>query len=241
MSRQTRVDEVVEFILAGIASGRFPIGERLPGEDALAQLADASRLTLREAVSILATQQVLNPVQGRGTFINDPNQWLSPAALLRVQKGSPLDALLQMVDVRALLEIGAAERFASVATDEQVAALRMQLDEMIEADEQVDVDRVMRADLAFHQVIIAGSGNPFIGAAMAPLSHVLAEARRATSGIPQMRSHAIVEHTNVLRAVEQRDPDAAQRAMRSHMRQTADDIRQHFSRQRPDLLGVSPL
>lgn len=228
MARGTRVDEVTEFILEAIASGRFPIGERLPGEEALAVLADASRLTLREAVSALAAQRVLDPVQGRGTFVNDPSQWLSVDALLRVQRDGLTDTLLHLVEVRGFLEIGAAERFARVASEAQLSELARQLDRMVAADAAGDYEQVTEADLAFHRVIIEGSGNPFIAVAMAPLAGALTESRRATSNVSAMREHAISEHSKVLLALRAHDAAAARKAMRSHMRQTADDIRRFF-------------
>ncbi len=230
MARGTRVDDVVEFLLDAIASGRFKPGEQLPGEDALADLADASRLTLREAVSALAAQRVLSPVQGRGTFVNPPDQWLSLDALMRVQEGSVSDALLHLVEVRGFLEIGAAERFTQTATATQLDELRQRLDDMIAADAAGDVEAVMEADLAFHRIIIEGSGNPFISVAMAPLQQALVDSRRATSAVSKMRTNAIAQHTAVLAAVESGDPVAARAAMRSHMTQTADDIRSNFSR-----------
>ena len=227
---RSRVDEVIEFILAAIESGRFAIDGRLPAEDELAQQAGASRLTVREAVKILAAQRVLNPVQGRGTFVNPIGTWLSIDAMIRVNQGSPMDVLLQLVEVRGYIEIGAAEHFARVATDEQLAQLHAHLDEMVAAHHATDVPAMVAADLAFHQLILDGCGNPFIAATMQPLSQALVAARRETSAIPQMREHAIREHRQVLQALEGRDPRAARKAMRAHMRQTADDTRSYFGR-----------
>ncbi|MCB0116715.1 MAG: FadR family transcriptional regulator [Caldilineaceae bacterium] len=223
MTRNTRVDDVTSYILDAIADGRFPPGEQLPGEEKLAEFADASRLTLREAVKTLAAQGILRPVQGRGTFVNPVERWISLDAIMRVRQGSAKDAILQLVEVRGFLEIGAAEGFARNATDAEIDALAGHLDTMREAHAAGDVTAVMEADLAFHHVIIEGSGNPFIAAAMAPLAKVLADARRATSAIPQMRAHAIDEHTKILKAVSERDGAAARSAMRSHMRQTRRD------------------
>ncbi|MFT4217355.1 MAG: FadR/GntR family transcriptional regulator [Micropruina sp.] len=225
---RSRVEEIVEFILAAIETGRFAIGGRLPGEDELAEQAGASRLTVREAVKTLAAQRVLNAVQGRGTFVNPVEKWISIEALMRVNRGSPMDVLLQLVEVRGYIEIGAAEHFARVVTDEQLAQLRAHLDEMIAAHAVTDVPRVIAADLAFHQLILDGCDNPFIAATMQPLGRALVEGRRETSAVPQMREHAIHEHGNVLAALERRDPPAARKAMRSHMRQTAADTRTYF-------------
>lgn len=225
---RSRVEEVVEFILAAIESERFAIGGRLPAEDDLAQQAGASRLTVREAVKILAAQRVLSAVQGRGTFVNPIEKWISIEALVRVNQANPMDVLLQLVEVRGFIEIGAAEHFARAATDEQLARLRAHLDDMIAAHAATDLPKMIAADLAFHQLILDGCENPFIAATMQPLSRALVEARRETSAVPQMREHAIHEHGKVLDALERRDPPAARKAMRSHMRQTAADTRTYF-------------
>lgn len=225
---RSRVDEVVEYILAAIESGRFAVGGRLPAEDELARQAGASRLTVREAVRVLAAQRVLNAVQGRGTFVNPVERWISIDALMRLNPAGPMDVLLQLVEVRGYLEIGAAEHFARVVTDAQLAQLRRHLDDMVAAHQATDVPAMIAADLAFHQVILDGCDNPFIAATMQPLSRALREARRETSAVPQMREHAIEQHRLVLDALRRRDPVAARKAMRSHMRQTADDTRTYF-------------
>lgn len=223
MTRNTRVDDVTSYILDAIADGRFAPGEKLPGEEKLAGFADASRLTLREAVKVLAAQGVLRSVQGRGTFVNPVERWISLDAIMHVRADGAKDAILQLVEVRGFLEIGAAERFAQSATDEEIELLATHLETMRRSHALEDVTAVMEADLAFHHVIIEGSRNPFIAAAMAPLAKVLADSRRTTSAIPQMRAHAIEEHAKILNAVIARDGAAARTAMRSHMRQTRRD------------------
>lgn len=233
MSRPSRVDEVIEHLLAGIASGRYPVGEKLPGEDELASLTDASRLTVREGVKVLAGQRVLSAVQGRGTFVNPVDTWMSVDALMRVQQANPVDVLLQLFQVRGFIEIGAAELFATVVTDEHIEQLRGHLQGLRDAHAQGDVQAAVEADLAFHQVILDGCGNPFIAATMQPLARPLVEARRETSKFPVMREHAIEEHAKVLAALAARDRVAARKAMRSHMRQTQGDARVLFDRSAP--------
>lgn len=227
---QSRVEAVVEFILGEIEAERFPVGGKLPAEEQLAEQAGASRLTLREAVKTLAAQRVLSAVQGRGTYVNPVEKWISVEALMRMQQANPMDVLLQLVEVRGFIEIGAAGHFAESVTDDQLAQLRSDLAAMVVAHEADDVMGVMAADLAFHQRILDGCDNPFIAATMQPLSRALMEARRETSGVPQMREHAIAEHRRILAGLERRDRAAARKAMRSHMRQTAADTRTYFGR-----------
>lgn len=226
----SRADAVVEFILSAIEAGTFRVGDQLPGESDLAELSGASRLTVREAVKVLAAQRVLEVLQGRGTFVAPVEQWLSVDALMRVQGANQADVMGQLLDVRGYLEVGAAERFATLVTDEQLDQLRRHLSDMVEAHSREDVPRMVAADLAFHDVILNGCQNPFLIATLQPLARSLVEARRETSKYGGIREHAIDEHRKVLLALEARDRVAARKAMRSHMRQTQRDTQVHFNR-----------
>lgn len=228
MSGQSRVDEVVDFLLDGIEQGRFPIDGRLPSEEALAELSGASRLTVREATKVLAAQRVLRSVQGRGTFVAPVNEWLGIEALVRVRQGNPAEVLAQLFEVRAMIEIGAAERFAGLVTDAELDKLELHLAELSRAHAEGDAVAAAEADWAFHEVIIEGCDNPFLAATMQPLTRALREARRETSKLPVMREHAVAAHAKVIEALRARDRAAARQAMRAHMRETRSDSERFF-------------
>lgn len=221
--RESLVDQVRDVILDAVASGRYPVGSQLPPEDALAREVGASRLTTREAVKVLAAQRVLRSVHGRGTFVNEVSQWVAIDALMRLQPARTGEVLRQLFEVRSLLEVGAARLFAPVATRDDLATMRHHLDVMRAAHEEGDSARMTAADLAFHAVILEGCANPFVSAALQPISRALVDARRETSKLPRMRQHAIDEHERVLLALAGGDPDAAAAAMAAHMRQTIED------------------
>jgi DNA-binding FadR family transcriptional regulator len=226
--RESLVDRVRESILDAVASGRYPVGSQLPAEDVLAAEVGASRLTTREAVKVLASQRVLRSVHGRGTYVNDVSQWVAIDAVSRMQPGRTGEVLRQLFEVRSMLEVGAAGLFAAVASEDDLARMEAQLDAMREAHAAGEADGMMAADLAFHDVILEGCANPFVAAALQPISRALRDARRETSKLPVMRAHAIEEHAKVLAALRSGDPDAAARAMTSHMRQTMDDADDAF-------------
>lgn len=225
------VDQVRETILDGIAAGRYPEGSQLPPEQVLAEEVGASRLTAREAVKLLAAEGVLRAVHGRGTFVNEASHWVSIDAVFRMQPGRRGVALGQLFEVRSMLEIGAARLFAPVATAAELAAMEKHLEAMRAAHADGDAARAMSADLAFHDVILSGCGNPFVSAALQPISGALVEARRETSRVPLMREHAIGEHAKILDALRTGDGAKAAVAMSAHMQQTIDDAERAFPSQ----------
>lgn len=58
----------------------YPWGERLPSESELATEFDVNRLTVRQALADLARQGLVDPVQGKGTFVTPPAIRYSVAA-----------------------------------------------------------------------------------------------------------------------------------------------------------------
>lgn len=125
-----------------IGSGEFAEGSALPPEALLAEQVGASRLTVREAVKVLASQHVLRPVQGRGTYVNPVDRWTSLEAIIRVQRGDGVKAIAQLVEVRAMIEVGAAELFAGRVTDPELTAMDADLDKMRAAHARTDVGNV---------------------------------------------------------------------------------------------------
>lgn len=239
-SRTTLVDTVTERLLERIVSGEFAEGDALPPETILAEQSGASRLTVREAVKVLASQEVLSPVQGRGTFVNPVERWTSLEALIRVQRGDASTAIAQLVEVRAMIEVGAAELFAVRCTDAELDAMAADLDAMRAAHERADVNAFVAADLTFHSRVLNGCGNPFVRAAFQPIAHTLQNARRRTSEVPQIREHAIAHHDNIVTALRSGSPAEAGAAMRAHLIQTRDDARAYLAPPQPPDDGTRP-
>ncbi len=63
--------EVIDLFMERITQGKYPPGSRLPSEEELAREFGVSRVTLREALRVLAEDGVINRLHGNGTFIRD--------------------------------------------------------------------------------------------------------------------------------------------------------------------------
>lgn len=229
--RVSLVQVVTDRLLGRIVSGEFAEGAALPPEDELAAQSGASRLTVREAVRVLTSEHVLQPVQGRGTFVCPAERWTSLEALIALRHGDTAQAVAELVEVRAMVEVGAAELFAPRCTADELAALQKDLDEMRAAHAAADVAAFVASDLRFHDRILRGCGNPFVPATFLPIARALQSARERTSSVAAIREHAIDEHGGVLAALRTGSPGAAAAAMRSHLVQTRDDAREHLTTQ----------
>lgn len=232
MARKSLVGEVADELLDRIISGEFPPGALVPGELELSSRHDVSRMTVREAVKTLTAQNILRVERGRGTFVNPVNRWTSLHAVLRAtSEGTDgMDAAVQLIELRRMLETGACELAASRISDEDLGALDGWVERMRAAHAAADLETFVEADLAFHNVILHASENAFVAVLFEPLSRVLAERRSETSAVPEIQEHAIAMHGSVAAALRSHDPEAARTAMDAHMQQTLDDLRTYVLR-----------
>lgn len=226
MGRRGLVDEAIQGILDRVVDGEFPAGSSLPPEADLAALLEVSRPTMREAVRSLSDRGVLRVVHGRGTFVAAQEEWRDLPTLIGVlARTTPSrDLGLQLIQVRRMLEVGAAGLAAEHRSDDDVARMGDLLNRYDAAATADDVDEVAELDIAFHEAILAASGNPFLAAIMQPLAEALSASRRTTAAREDVRSRAQEHHRRIFRAIADGDPGTAKDAMRAHMTQTHDDI-----------------
>ena len=221
----TRVDEAVERLVARIVAGEFD--ERpLPREQDLAQEVQVSRLTLREAVKVLKTKGVLRVEQGRGTFANPVSRWDSVDLVARAAgaTGDGRRTAEQLVEVRRFIETAATGLFAAAHSPDDLAGLRRCVERMRRADTDSDVAEFVEADLEFHQIILDGCGNPFVGVLFRPIDDLLRAARWETSSKPRVRTRAIAKHEQILAALSSGTREQAEAAMLAHIEQTREDL-----------------
>jgi GntR family transcriptional repressor for pyruvate dehydrogenase complex len=227
MARQSLVSMVSDNLLDRIIAGEFPPGASLPGELELTAEHEVSRLTVREAVKTLEAQSVVRIERGRGTFVNPVSRWESMDMVLRAatEAGDNADASIQLIEVRRMLETGAAELAATHITPNELDSLQQHLTSMQESHDTADLTRFVEADLAFHNVILHASGNVFLAVMFEPLARVIAARREQTSRVPQIQVNAIREHAGIITALASGSAESARLAMDSHMEQTMRDLK----------------
>jgi GntR family transcriptional repressor for pyruvate dehydrogenase complex len=210
------VDEAVEKIRELIRAGLLPAGGRLPAERQLATQLSVSRNTTREAVKVLASAGVLDVRQGDGTFVTN----LSPQLLLE-GLGFAIDLLherhvMQVIEVRRMLEPQAAAAAASRASGDDLNAIGDHLARMREAATRHET--MIEEDIAFHSRIARASGNELLASMLDGLSgHTLRA--RIWRGIVDhgSTSQTLAEHQAIYDALVRRDPAIVHAAALLHV------------------------
>src|SRR5882724_12483469 len=149
--------DAIETIRELIASGQWGPGTRLPRESDLAAQLGLSRNSLREAVRALSNARVLEVRQGDGTYVSS----LEAADLLEPTLSATYllqgRTVLELFEVRRMLEPEAAAMAARHPNESVLQNLRQELERMIAAGDRAD--ELVDADAAFHDVIASAPGN----------------------------------------------------------------------------------
>lgn len=209
-------DDAITRLRGMIQSGELPPGSRLPPEHQLAAQMGLSRGGVREAVKVLEAARVLDVRRGDGTYVTS----LAPAVLLEgVGVAIELlqgDTLLEVMEVRRLLEPAATGLACLRATDAQLAEVEALLQRMRDAAD--DPEELMLADTAFHRAVIAATGNETLGSLLAGLSGRTARARVWRGVVEGNVTQATIdEHQAIYLALRSRDPFLATSAALIHV------------------------
>lgn len=214
--RKTRLSEgIIEQVRDLIVSGRLRPGDRLPAERELAQTLRVGRSAVREAIRAMESLGIVEARAGEGTFV---------ATLPGSHGRDPITATLfqawsaqrKLFEVRRLLEPGLAALAARRATAEQVEKLRGVLGE-----QEVQVQRGetgVKQDTMFHFLIAEATGNEVLLRIVDNLMDLLRKTRETSLQHGDRPARSLKQHRAILSAIEARDPAAAERRMRDHIR-----------------------
>ena len=219
--------EAIDRMRELIASGEWGPGTRLPREADLAKQLGLSRNSLREAVRALSLARVLEVRQGDGTFVSslEPEELLAPAlSATHLLRGR---TVLELFQVRRMLEPEAAAMAATRSDAGVIAALGRELERMHLAGDRAD--ELVEADAAFHDVIAGAPGNGVLQALLRSLSTRTVRAR-LWHGLadPDALDLARQEHARIHEAIAAGDADLARAAALVHIAHNETWLREHL-------------
>jgi len=217
---------VVHEIGVRIVRGDLPAGEPLPTEDELGEELGVSRTVLREAVKVLAAKRLLESRPKTGTRVLERTDWnlLDPDVLAwQLEAGLTARFLQDTLELRGLIEPGAARLAALRATDDEIELLAESCEEMSQAQE---LDEWLEPDLRFHTILLHASHNDLLAHMTTLVGAVLRMLFMFSSRPPVTFERAKPLHAAVLEAVRARDPDGAEMAVLRLLEDTERNVEQ---------------
>ena len=193
-----------------IVTGRFQPSERLVETDIARELG-VGRSAVRTALARLEHEGLVEHERHRGA---------------RVRLVGAHEAV-EILETRAVLE-GLAARAAAVrATPEDVEDLKAILDEMRRRLDAGDLLSASDHNAVLHGRILEISGHATATRLIATLKSQLVRFQYRTILLPGRSERSFGEHSAIVQAIAAHDPDAAERAMRTHLSHVAEALRGH--------------
>ena len=211
LSEQT-ADRLYEWI---VEERRYPPGSKLPNENELSGSMGVSRTTLREAISFLVAQGVLDIRRGKGTFVADalPNPGMDLTALAGVRSRVRAKDLFEM---RLIFEPATVALACLRASDEELEQIRRKAQR---------VERIAAeggnwplADQEFHWAIIKASHNEYMRRLYPIINSAVDEILQISPSRQQMQDIALGDNRTILAFLLKRDEEGARCAMSIHMK-----------------------
>ena len=213
-------EQVAAQLRESIIRGEIAVGDRLPVESELPALFGVSRSTIREAIRVLSSQNLITTRRGvhGGTIVMKPEpeqvqSFLETSlGLMAVGEAIGID---ELIEVRELLEVPAARLAAVRRTDAHVEALQTLLgrqEQSSSAPGHFDETR------GFHEIILEGAANSLLEIVARPIFGVLDTRIDREGAGPGFWNEVAKDHRRIFAAIESGDEDGAAEGMLAHLR-----------------------
>lgn len=169
-----------------------------------------SRTPVREALGFLEQEGLIRSVPRRGAYV------------VRKTKCE----IVEMITVWAAVESMAARLAAQRATTEELQKLR-DLVAAFKDDPSTHVSEYSQVNMAFHQAVIRAGGCALMSELTALIFIHMRAVRAVTMKQDNRAVRSILEHMNIVDALERRDADLAERLVREHTLGLAAHVEQH--------------
>ncbi len=213
-------EQVAERITGLIVDDAYRAGHKLPNEYVLAERLGVGRSTVREAIKLLASRNVLEVRHGSGTYVCESTGMVDDPLGFRFYRDKRKLAL-DLCEIRLMVEPPLAAAAAGAATPKQVETL-LQTCDMV-AEQIKNGQDHSAEDVELHKRIAESSGNlvaPGIVGIIATAIPLFVKVSHSS-----LLEETITTHRLVVEAIARRNGRAAAKAMQKHIEHNRDIFR----------------
>jgi DNA-binding GntR family transcriptional regulator len=187
-----------------IVQGHFRPGDHV-SDRVMCEMFRVSRPVVREAVRQLEAEGLLETLPHKGSFV----------------RRMSADEAARIYDVRGVLEALAARGFARNATDAQIRALSAVFETLKAAHKSPGTADVLDIKRRFYDQMLRGCGNEYVTAMLNQILNRSTLLRATSLSDPARLPKSIAELRVLMKAIRDRDEDAAWKASLEHVRRAA--------------------
>lgn len=215
------VEKVQQGIEDMILNKEYDESRYLPSEGELCRRFDVSRATVREAVRSMEVRGYVKRMHGKGIVVVDNSVKVLTRSLSDViSRGD--SSILDLIEMRNIIEVHAAEMAASRATGEDLEKMDAYVREM-ETAKTMD-DAYYNCDLSFHLAMVEASKNVLLLSVMKAFEPFLHDVVVVSSQEDYCIEQKYGYHRAIYRAIADRDAEQAMAAVRRHLKATYDNV-----------------
>lgn len=216
MSKREKIlaESVADDILSMITiDKRFTSGDKLPNENELSAELQISRTTLREAIRILVSHNVLEIKRGKGTFITY-NKDLNENFGLDSLSNMRLD-VKDLYEMRLIFEPKTAYYAAKRASDKEIERIlyygRLEEEKILNNEDRTEVEQ------AFHNSIAKATHNEFMNKLMPIIYKAIYKGVLLSDENETVVQDTLKDHKTIMEFISNRDAEGAETAMKLHI------------------------
>ncbi|MGY3745623.1 FadR/GntR family transcriptional regulator [Vagococcus salmoninarum] len=220
MDKQPLSERVADDIQEMIISQKYLVGERLANEFELAEELKVGRNTIREAIKLLASKNIVEIRRGKGTFVSErPGLIDDPLGLSFLSNQAFLSA--DLLEVRQIIEPAIAKLAARNRTSENIEEM---LASCLAVEEAIALGKNhTEEDMLFHTAIAKGTQNQVIPNLIPIIHSSISAFIEETNNV--LKQETITTHREILAAIKSGSEEQAEEAMKEHLRINAELIK----------------
>jgi DNA-binding FadR family transcriptional regulator len=188
-------------------------GDKLPNELKLCESLSVARTTLREAIKILVSSNILVIRRGTGTFVSDkPGITKDPLGVTFIDDDN---LLLHFFEVRLLVEPEMAEYAAERRSEKELECIEKALEKVSELISKGE--NHTEADIEFHNEIAKATKNPILQRIVPVINDGIIGGYEQTKNNPEASEVVLEHHKKIFEAIKSGDKKAAKKYMKEHI------------------------
>jgi GntR family transcriptional repressor for pyruvate dehydrogenase complex len=218
VEKKRAYEDIVQQVVTLIEGGKLKRGDQLPSERELTEAFKVSRTTVREAIRTLESMQLLQCLQGNGTYILASSEEALIRPLAAALFDNDKDNIRDLFYVRKVIEPHIAQLAAENATPQEIQKIEGILRRHRECIEHGK--SYAETNSLFHRSVARASKNSVIERLFLAMIDLLRRSPETdlSAGDPLRRAMISLEgHQRVISAIKSGDADAAKESMLQHI------------------------
>ena len=208
---QSLNEMVYDAIKNKIITLEFSSGQRLQ-EEHLVEMLGTSKTPIKIALAKLEQEGLVQTIHRRGTYVIELNKKM----------------MVEIYSLREVLEGLAAREAARNLTSEALVKIRKNLRIFDSDRKDISLEKHLEYDEGFHQAVIKGAKHNFLEETLVRLFNIVTLFKLRTASVRKKSRNPYHEHLKIFEALEQRNSNKAEEAMRFHIRKAMRVLIENF-------------